>query len=230
MMRQLAAKVGWPLFALAVAFALWITFTASPTLVASISAPVEYQNMPPDLETSSELPRQVYVEIEGPSARLHELDLSSRKVLLDLAGVQAPGERTFTIDGRNIDLPADIRMVRAIPAQIRLSFERRVHADVPVKVHFAAPPPEGYHVVGEEIHPSVLKIVGPESRVKQIGYVETDPIDLSRSIGKAQFQVQTFLRDPQVRFVSSPLVQVGISVEKSGQGGTASSDPATVRN
>ena len=196
MMRQLAAKVGWPLFALAVAFALWITFTASPTLVASISAPVEYQNMPPDLETSSELPRQVYVEIEGPSARLHELDLSSRKVLLDLAGVQAPGERTFTIDGRNIDLPADIRMVRAIPAQIRLSFERRVHADVPVKVHFAAPPPEGYHVVGEEIHPSVLKIVGPESRVKQIGYVETDPIDLSRSIGKAQFQVQTFLRDP----------------------------------
>jgi YbbR domain-containing protein len=230
MMRQLAAKVGWPLFSLAAAFVLWLTFTASPAVVISISAPVEYQNMPPDLETTTELPRHVYVEVQGASARLHEADLASRKVLLDLAGVHGPGERTFTIDRNSIDLPADIRMVRAIPAQIRLSFERSLRAYVPVKVRFSAPPPEGYRVVSEQIRPPQLQIVGPESRVKQIAFVETDPIDLSRSVGAVQFQVHTFLRDPQVRFVASPMVQVGITVEKSGQGGTAFSEPAAVRN
>jgi YbbR domain-containing protein len=144
--------------------------------------------------------------------------------------VQGPGERTFTIEGHDIDLPADIRMVRAVPAQIRLSFERRLHADVPVRVRFAAPPPEGYRVVGEEIRPSLLRIVGPESRVKQIGYVETDPIDLSRSVGKSQFQVHTFLSDPQVRFAASSVVRVGINVEKGEQGGHAHGDAAAVRN
>ncbi len=230
MKRQVFVKLGWQLLALGVAFVLWLVFTGSPAVVTSISAPIEYQNMPQDLETSTDLPRRVSLEISGPAARVHEADLTNRRVVLNLEAVQGSGEWTFTIEGRHIDLPAGLHLVRAIPAQVRLAFERRVSASVPVRVRIAAPPPEGYYVARQQASPSTLKIVGPESRVRQVGAVDADAIDLSRTVGKARFQVQAFVADPQVRFVSPPKVEVSISLEKTVRGGTPSSGSPTVRN
>jgi hypothetical protein len=230
MKRKLLEKLAWQAVALVAAFAIWLAFTASPEVVTSISAPIEYQNMPQDLESTAELPRRVSLEISGPSARLHEADLSSRRVVLNLESVQRPGERTFTIDRRNIDLPAGLTLVRAVPAQVRLSFERSVSANVPVRVRIGAPPPDGYRVAKQQAQPNTLRIVGPESRVKQVESVDADPIDLSHAVGKAHFQVHAFVADPQVRFVSSPLVEVSVSLERSVRGGTPSSGSATVRN
>jgi YbbR domain-containing protein len=230
MKRQLLQKIGWQLLALAAAFVLWLVFTASPRLVTSISAPIEYQNMPQDLESMPELPRRVSLEISGPAARLHEADLSNRRVVLNLGGVLRPGEWTFTIERRNIDLPAGLSLVRAVPAQVRLIFERTVSANVPVRVRIGAPPPEGYHVTRQQAVPSVLRIVGPESRVRQLASVDADPVDLSRAVGKSRFQVHAFVSDPQIRFVSPPLVEVSISLEKTVRGGVPSSGSPTVRN
>ena len=230
MRRPVFVKLGWQLLALAVAFVLWLIFTGTPEVVTSISAPIEYQNMPQDLETAAELPRRVSLEISGPAARVHEADLTNRRVVLNMEGVQGPGEWTFTIERRHIDLPAGLNLVRAIPAQVRLTFERSISASVPVRVRIATPPPEGYHVARQQALPSTLKIVGPESRVRLVTAVDADPIDLSRTVGKARFQVHAFVADPQVRFVSPPLVEVSISLEKIVRGGTPSSGSPTVRN
>jgi YbbR domain-containing protein len=230
MIRNLAEKIGWQLFALAAAFALWVTFMGSPDLVTSVSVPVEFQNMPPNLEPSSELPRRVYLEIQGPSARLHNVDLTDRRVMFDLGSINEPCEQTFTIESDNVNLPVGVSLIRAVPAQVRLRFERRTTADVPVRVRYATPPPAGYRVATEEARPSSLKIVGPESRVKQVAFAETDPIDLSRAVGTSQFKVRTFLSDPQVRFASASVVQVSVTLERVVQGGTASSGQAVVRN
>jgi YbbR domain-containing protein len=229
-MRDVAQKVGWPLFALAAAFALWITFIASPEIVTSISLPVAYENMPSDLVSSTGLPRHIAVEIKGPSARLRHADTSGAVVVLNLDQVREPGEHTFTIGRREIDLPPGVSVVRTVPAQIRLRFEWRRQAQVPVRVRFSTPPPAGYRIAVQTVEPPTLKIVGPESRVKQIQSVETDPIDLSRVVVKQQFQVDTFLGDPQVRIVSSPVVHVSVTLEKAVQGGAASDGKATVRN
>ncbi len=229
-MRKLAQTVGWPLFALASAFALWVTFVASPELVTSISVPVQYENLPTGLEIASALPERVHLEIRGPSAGIRRVDPSSAAVVVNLGAVHQPGERTFTLERHDVDLPPGVHVVRAIPGQLRLSFERRIEAQVPIRVRFAQPPPEGYRIAAEHVRPGVLKIAGPESRVRLVQSVETDPIDLSHVIGKAHFQVHTFLGDPQVRFVSPPVVEVSVTLEKTVQGGSASDGQATVRN
>jgi len=230
MRRALLEKVAWPLLALAGSFALWLVFTASPDVVTSISAPIEYQNMPPDLESTSELPRRVSLEIRGPAGRLHEADLTNRHVVLNLESVVRPGERTFTIEQRNIDLPLGLSLVRAIPAQVRLTFERTVSASVPVRVRIGVAPPDGYHVASQKVLPNTVRIAGPESRVRQVGSVDADAIDLSRTVGKARFQVHAFVPDPQVRVVSSPQVEVTVSLEKTVPGGNPSSGSPTIRN
>lgn len=211
--------IGWKLFALAAACALWVTFAGSPELVTSVSAPVEFQNMPQNLEMSSDTPERIYLEVRGSSSRLHGFELSHTSVVLNLGSVHHPGEQTFTLDRGNIDLPYGVSLVRAIPGQLRLRFERSRSADVPVRVRFSHPPPAGYRVAHESVEPAKLKIAGPESRVKDVGYAETDPIDLSKFIGNSEFRVHTFIPDPQVRLLSSPVVTVKVALEKSGKGG-----------
>jgi hypothetical protein len=229
-MRKLAQTVGWPLFALAAAFALWITFVASPELVTSISVPVQYEHLPTGLEIASALPERVHLEIRGPLAGIRRVDPSSAAVVVNLGAVHQPGERTLTLGWQNVDLPPGVRVIRATPAQLRLSFERHLEAQVPIRVRVAQPPPEGYRIAAEHVRPGVLNIAGPESRVRLVQSVETDPIDLSHTIGKAHFQVHIFLGDPQVRFVSPPVVEVSVTLEKIVEGGTASGGQATVRN
>lgn len=229
-MRNLAEKVGWPLFALAAAFALWITFIASPDMVTSITLPVAFQNMPSDLVSSTDLPGRIAVEIKGPSARLRHADTSGAAVVLNFDEIREPGEHTFTIGRREIELPPGVRVVRTVPTQIRLRFEWRRQARVPVKVRFSTPPPAGYRVAEQKVEPPTLEIVGPESRIRQIESVETDPIDLSDVTAKQRFRVDTFLGDPHVRFVSSPVVHVSVTLEKAVQGGAVPGGKATVRN
>ncbi|MGE5647270.1 MAG: YbbR-like domain-containing protein [Acidobacteriota bacterium] len=219
-MVNFARRIGWPLFALAVAFALWITFIASPEMVTTVTAPVAYKNMPEELVPTTELPTHVSLELRGPSARLRHVDTSAA-VTLDLDDVRGPGEHTITIGRRQIDVPAGLTAVRWTPAQIRIPFEWRRQAQVPVKVRFSTPPPAGYRVAGQRVEPASLKIEGPESHVRRVAFVETDPIDISRVVVKQQFQVDTFLGDPQVRFVSSPVVRVSVTLEKVGGDGKA---------
>ena len=114
-MRKLAQTVGWPLFALAAAFALWITFVASPELVTSISVPVQYEHLPTGLEIASALPERVHLEIRGPLAGIRRVDPSSAAVVVNLGAVHQPGERTLTLGWQNVDLPPGVRVIRATP-------------------------------------------------------------------------------------------------------------------
>ncbi len=230
-MRQRLEKTGWQVFSVFVAFALWVTFVGSPELTRAIVAPVEYANMPTDLEVSSELPRTVQLVVRAAGPRLNRLQPSDLAVVLDLEGVRA-GERTFTIGTSEIHMPAGMKVVRTIPDQLQLRFEKHVTASVPVRVHFAAPPREGYGVTGVEVRPSKVQVEGPESRVKALEGADADPISLASVLGESKFQVPVYVRDPQVRLVGSPQVLVSVQVAKAGTGagGAASGGKATVRN
>lgn len=217
-------NLGWKLLAVAIAVVLWAAFISSPALVTFVSAPLQYQNMPQDLEMGGEAPERIYLEVRGPSARLRSLDPSRMAVVLNLSGVQRPGEYTFTVEQNHVDLPVGLTLVRAAPGQVRLRFERSTTANVPVHVRFSGPPPAGFRVAHQEVRPELLTIIGPESRVRQVRYVETDPIDLSHAVGNAPFHVHAFVAEPQVRFVSPPAVDVVVSLEKTADG------QATVRD
>ncbi|HWR51031.1 MAG TPA: CdaR family protein [Bryobacteraceae bacterium] len=214
MLRSFFHNFGWRVFALVIAIVLWATFVGSPELTTSVSAPVEYRNMPRGMEISSEAPERVYLEVQGPSARLNSFDLSNITVVFDLRSVNRTGDHTLTIESNNVDLQPGLTLVRAIPAQIRLRFERRVDADIPVRARLSGSPHAGYKVVRQEVNPPSLRIVGPESHVREVEYAETDPIDIANVLGTQSFQVQTFVRNPYVRLVSPPAVRVTVTVEK----------------
>jgi YbbR domain-containing protein len=218
MIRKLLKNLGWKLLALSVAVLLWLAFASAPDVVTSLAAPLEFQRMPAGLELVSNLPERVHLQVQGSPGKLESSDLASIVVVLDLSGVQGPCQRTFTIDQHQTRLPLGVRLVRAVPGQLRLEFERRTSSQVPVRVRFSGRLPRGYHVRSFEAQPDRLTVVGPESRVAQVVAAETDPVELSPKPGEAEYPVNAFVREPQVRFTAPPLVRVRVTLESSGAG------------
>ena len=213
MLRGLTENLGWKLLSLLLALGLWLAVVGEPEMASSVAVPIQYRQIPTDLEISSDIPERVHLEVQGPSARLQGFNFASTAVVLDLSSVRQQGESTFTIDQRSLRLPAGVRLVRAVPSQLRIRFERRTSREVPVRPRFTGSPPAGYQVVRKEVQPETLKIVGPESRVRQVDGADTDLVDLSSTTASSEFHVHAFVDDPHVRFDSTSRVTVKVAIE-----------------
>jgi len=209
--KLITDNFGYKLFSLLAATLLWFASVDDSGVVTTVSVPIQYRNLPKDLEISSDVTDEVRVEIRGPSRKVSPASLGDVVILLDLTGINRPGERTFSV-AENLDLPSGVALERAVPAQVRLRMERRLRKEVPVLVKFGTPPPPGYVVHFHHVLPATVHVVGPESRVRAVAAVETDPIDLGDTMKMEEFSVPTFVSDPQVRVEGSGRVVVRVEV------------------
>jgi len=217
MMRLLTRNLGWKLLSLAIAVALWVAIAREPEVATDTALPIEFKNIPDDLDLSSNLPDRVHVELRGPSGRLTTSYLAGLEIVLDLKDVR-PGERTFTIHDYNLNLPSGVSFYRAVPSQLTLRFDRLMTKDVRVIPRYSKPPPDGYRVKNYRVDPPKVTIRGPEDHVTQIEQVLTDPLDLSSIVGNAEFHVHVNVGDPQVRLESATLETVRLQLVKNPQG------------
>jgi hypothetical protein len=205
-------NLGWKILSLVVAVVLWAVVATDPELATFALAPLEYKNLPDDLEISSEPISSVSLELRGPSGQLRDGTVRPA-VVLDMASVQ-PGERTFAIGADNVKLSRSVRLVRSKPSEVRFLFERRRVRNVYVEPRFVGDGLHGYTVAHWEVEPKQLVVVGPASRVGRIETVFTDPIDVASLVGSAEFRVNAFLNDPYARFQSGSQVKVVVNMRK----------------
>jgi hypothetical protein len=214
-LRLIFENIGWKLLSLAAAATIWAMVATEPELSTFASAPVEYKNLPNDLEIGSTPLTTVLLELRGPSGQLGGTAEASLhpQVILDMSAA-VPGERTFTVGDGAVKLPRGVRLVRAVPSEVRLDFERHSDASVPVTVRVTGEGHDGYFVASQNVQPSRLEIVGPASHVALVTQAVTDAIDVSQVVGTSEFRVNAFLNDPYVRFQGSPQVEVTVTMKK----------------
>jgi YbbR domain-containing protein len=176
---------------------------------------VEYKNLPDDIEIDSNPLATVTLELRGPSGSLRDINEGDLRpqVILDMSKATA-GPRTFTIEDGSVKLPRGVRLVRAVPSQVRFNFDRRAEAAVPVTVPITGQGPKGYVVASQGVEPARLSIAGPASHVARITQVATDPVDISHADGTVKYSVNAYMSDPYVQFLSSPQVEVTIVMKK----------------
>ena len=206
-------NLGWKLLSLVIAVVVWGIVANEPELSTFATVGVEYKNLPDDLEINSDPVNVVKLELRGPSGELRRVaDGEARpEVILDLSRVQ-PGERTFPIDDGNVKLVRGVRMVRAIPSEVRFHFEKRAEKSVKVTPRFTER--NGYQVTDFSVNPETLAIAGPASRVARVVTVVTDPVDIPAQAGTFDYPVNAFVDDQYVRFPAPPRVTVTVTVRK----------------
>ncbi|MGQ9916713.1 MAG: CdaR family protein [Bryobacteraceae bacterium] len=207
MRRFLTHNMGLKLLSLALAFLLWLAYSGSRELTTALSVPVQYRNIPTDLEIGPNLVEEVRLIVRGPSPLLSRVSASPSPVILDLGRVNRTGVTTFSIQRSNVDLPSGVVLDRAIPSQIQIRTEKREVKRVPVVPEFENVP-EGYRVESWSVRPDMLTLSGPKSRLEAIREVRTDPIDLHERLDQGQVTTVAYAGDPRVHFTESPQVVV----------------------
>ena len=206
----------WKMLALAVAALIWALVASEPEMSTIASARLEYTNLPEDMEISSDLPETVRLELQGLSGELSDLGENRGPrpaVVLDMSHAR-PGETTFAIGAENVKVARGIRLVRAIPSQVRLQFDRRATGSAPVTVRFEGEGQNGYERAHVEVSPASLSIVGPAGHVRRVTAASTDPVNLSNVVGTSQFRVNAYVADSYVRFVNPPLITVTVTMKR----------------
>lgn len=197
------------LIALGAAVLLWSAIAREPLVEVAYTVPVEFHQVPRNLEITSEEIPQALVRLRGPERRLRRVTASEIHTVVDLSGA-ASGERTYDLTPDHVHVPFGIEVVQIIPSQLRISFDRRMTREVPVRPRVVGKFAGGFGILQIIPEPSKILVVGPERRVKAVTAAMTDPIDASGVVGSATFTTNAYVADPLVREAKAELIRVTV--------------------
>jgi YbbR domain-containing protein len=219
--RYVFHNFGLKVMSLLFATALWFMIARDerPAEVA-LRAPIVFQNVPPNLEISSESIPQALIRVRGPERVIRQLGPNEVQAELDLAGSK-PQERTFDLTAQQVRHPRDISIVQVVPSQLRISFDTRLTREVEVHPRVTGNFASGDQIVRIDADPARITITGPRQHVEKIDAATTDPIDATGTLGRAVFTSNAFVADPLVQVAqNTSMIRVTVVVEKLGSSTT----------
>jgi len=213
--RIFVHNIGLKLVSLFLAIGLWTVVARSPVAEIEMKVPIEFHNLPDNLEIDSASFTEAQIRIRGPERLIHELQAADVHAEVDLAGVQS-GERTFDLTGRQVRVPQDLEVVQIIPAQFHLSFDNRATRTVEVRPRVTGNFASGLRVKQVIADPPNVMITGPRRRVEAVEDATTDPVDVSGAMTRASFVTQAYVPDPLIQVVHPTPIRVTVIMEGPG--------------
>ncbi len=192
---------------------LWFQIASQQTVQRTISVPVEFVNMPSQLEISNDYPRQVDAVIRS-SRGTANIDERQLAVLVDLKNSAAGTEVVPITESHIRNLPYGTEIASITPARIRLVLETTARKIVKVDPVLSGRPAPGYQVAGFEVVPKEVVIRGPESRLSKLSAASTQPIDITGHDSSLTLSVYVDLDDPGLRVEDTNSVKVTLQIEE----------------
>lgn len=201
---------------LLLATGLWfmISRDEQPAEVA-VRAPVVFQNVPPNIEISTELIPETQIRVRGPVRVIRQLRANEIQAEIDLADAK-PGERTFDLTPQQVHHPRDVTIGPIVPSQMHLAFDTRLSRDVEIHPRVTGNFATGEQIVKVEADPAQITITGPRHHVEKIDAATTDPIDATGTLGTGTFTTNVYVADPLVQVDQATSIRVTVVVQKVG--------------
>jgi YbbR domain-containing protein len=181
-----------------------------------MSVPIEFRNLPDNLEIDSASFTEAHVRIRGPERLIHRLQPADVVAQINLATVR-PGERTFDLTSREIHVPQDLEVVQIIPGQFHLSFDERLTRKIAVEPRVMGTFASGLRVGQVLADPSTVTVTGPRRRVEAVETALTDPVDASGVMTRAVFMTHAYVTDPLIQVAHPTLIRVTVIMEDTGE-------------
>ena len=167
--------------AVALAALLWLIVAGDHLVERSLRVPLEYRNIPQELELVGDPPTEVDVRLRGSSALLGRLETRDVIAVLDLASAR-PGSRMFHLRTDEVRTPYGVEVSQVIPGTIAVDLEKSGRRTVPVVPALDGEPAPGFVIGRVTSDPPTVEVAGPESRLKQLTGAGPDGIGLVFSL------------------------------------------------
>lgn len=200
---------------LLLAVGLWLAVARTPVAEIEMRVPIEFRNLPDNLEVDSASFTEAEVRLRGPERVLHGMSVADVRAEVDLSNMQA-GERTFDLTARHVHVPDDVQVVQIIPGQFHLSFDSRDQRTVDVHPRVTGNFAGGMRVAQVIADPPNITVTGPRRRLEKLEAATTDPVDASGTLGRASFTTQVYVADPLIQVVKPRPIRVTVIMEGAG--------------
>jgi YbbR domain-containing protein len=201
------------IFSLILATMLWMAVAHETTSEIGMEVPIEYRNIPSQLEITGDAANAVQVRLRGSSNVIRGITPRDVATTIDLRGMTA-GEKIVPLSPQSVKAPFGAEVVRVNPSNVRFNLERTLRKDVFVVPTVTGEPADGYEVGEVSVDPSKVQVEGPESRVITLDSIPTLPIRIDHRQTPAGQMVELDVPDPQVRLLRVSPVAVRVEIRK----------------
>jgi YbbR domain-containing protein len=205
--RHLGLKV----LALALASLLWLTVAGEHVVERSLRVPLEFRNIPPQLEIVGDPPATVDVRLRGSSALLSRLQPGEIVAVLDL-GTARPGSRLFHLRNDEVRAPYGVEVAQVVPGTLAIDLEKSGRRTVPILPAVEGQPAPGFVSGRVTSDPPTVEVVGPESRIRDLAGATTEPISIAGARERVRDQVNVGVPDSAVRLAQPQTANVVVEV------------------
>ncbi|CAN5401962.1 hypothetical protein BH23ACI1_BH23ACI1_06030 [soil metagenome] len=203
--------LGLKFLAMALAALLWLTVAGEQAVERGMRIPLEFRNKPVELEIVGDPLTAVDVRLSGSSTRLSRMDPGEVVAVLDLASAR-PGARLFHLRAASVRLPYGIEVSQIIPSTISLELEKSAKRTVNIVPAVEGEPAPGF-VIGRVIpDPATVEVVGPESRIAQLGGATTEPVSVEGRHEDVRDTVNVGVADAALRLTEAREITVLVEI------------------
>ncbi len=203
--------IGLKLLSIALGALVWLLVSGEQIVERALRIPLEFTNLPAQLELVGETPTVVDVRVRGSSGALSRVATGELVAVLDLRTAR-PGQRLFPLTGADVRTPFGLEVVQITPSNVSIVFDVPATKVVPVVPGVEGDPGEGYIVGAVTADPVSVEVVGPSGAVARLTAAMTEPISVTGATEAVTETVNVGIADPSVRLRSPASAQVTVNV------------------
>ena len=203
--------LGLKMVAIALATLLWLSVAGEHVVERIMRVPLEFRNIPAELEVVGDPPATVDVRLRGSSGLLSRLEGSEVVAVIDL-GAARPGSRLFHIRPDEVRAPYGVEVAQVVPGTLAIALEKSASRIVPIVPPVEGEPAPGYVVGRITSDPPTVEIHGPESRVRRLAEAITEPVTVAGARERVRDVVTVGVADAALRLAQPQSATVVVEI------------------
>jgi YbbR domain-containing protein len=221
--------LGLKTLAIALATLLWLTVAGEQIVERALRVPLEFTNVPPDLELVGDAPAVVDIRVRGSSGALSRIAPGELVALLDLRAARA-GPRLFHLNHADVRTPFGVQVVQVTPSNLWITLERSASKVVPIVPEVDGEPAPGYVVGTIRADPPTVEVIGPAGALERLTSAITEPISVRDATGTVTEDVNVGTANPSIRLRAPMRARVTVHVAQEPVEWTVLDVPVRVRD
>ena len=221
--------LGLKLLSIALAALLWLLVSGERIVERAMRIPLEFTNLPAQLEIVGDAPTVVDVRLRGSSGALSRVPTGELVAMLDVTSAR-PGRRLFHLTGADVRTPFGVEVVQVMPTSLSMTFEPSASKFVPIVPAVEGDPAAGYLIGTVTANPATVEVVGPVSALGALTEAITEPVSVSDASKPVTETVTVGVPDPSVRLREPQTAKVTVNVAPAPVEWAVAAIPVQVRN
>ena len=158
--------------AILLALACWYVVSGQEKVETWLEVPLEFVNLPPQMEITSGLVSKLQVRIRGTSNQVRSLNVGRLAYKLDLGKINA-GTNVIPLVPESMTITSAVEVVEISPTRLELVADVVVSKTVPVKLDWTGLPGDDVQFKNATVFPDQVTVTGFASALESVDSIST---------------------------------------------------------